>query len=427
MKCEWQTQRRVVAESATTPTPMSPGLSATMTSPLATSIDPWEALSGDAVVDRKQILNYYIEAFVPSVSIATTPSSFYTSLYIPMAFESESMLDAITALSFAQLARRTLDPDRAQRLRHLSLKHERKCHSFVEERTSAAGIPVRDRYQVMGICLLLVGLEALNGTKDTRWLTRLQSARSILTTFYQEHDAINSWEVESLQRHFTYHDAMASLMARVSKTDPKVPGEHDLLPVYISGMPLTIDPLMGISYHLCALVSRIRYVEAVNPAFPHISEAAFKAIERDIQQWRYESPIASPGIDLPVALDLIALAEAYRLAALIHLYRHSERHKVLIPSCASRAMEFIARIPPGSPAESSMLYPIFLAGAELESEASIASCFQRLTEIQMRNRYDNVGMVQKVLQEVWRPVLNGQEKRDWEDVLRDWDWTFSLG
>jgi transcriptional activator protein UGA3 len=90
-------------------------------------------------------------------------------------------------------------------------------------------------------------------------------------------------------------------------------------------------------------------------------------------------------------------------------------------------MEFIARVPPGSSIESSLLYPIFLAGAELDSESSISSCFQRLTEIQMRNRYENVGNVQKVLQEVWRPVLNGEERRDWEDVLKDWNWSFSLG
>lgn len=429
MKCAWQTQRQVVAESVTPPpTQASPSHSGTLVcSPKASSIDPWESLPGDATADIKHILSYYIEAFVPSVSVANTPSSFYTSLYIPMAFESEGMLDAITALSSAQLAKRTNDPDRAQSLRGLSAKHQRKCHSFIKDRISSSGEPVRDCYQVVGITLLLVGLEALNGTKNTKWLSQLNSVRKILNALYHEQNSINCWEVDSLRRHFTYHDAMASLMARVSSPESEGSSEQHIAPLYVPGMPLTIDPLMGISYHLCALISRIRYVEALNPAFPHISEAAFNAIEHDIQQWTYESPMFSPGIDLPVALDLIALAESYRLAALIQLYRNSETHKALVPSCASRAMEFIARIPPGSSAESSLLYPIFLAGAELDSESSITSCFQRLTEIQMRNRYENVGNVQKVLQEVWRPVLNGEKRRDWEDVLKDWNWSFSLG
>lgn len=217
---------------------------------------------------------------------------------------------------------------------------------------------------------------------------------------------------------------MASVMP---KSEPILQDEGDvcLPPSLMLGQ--TIDPLMGISYSLCSLICRIQYVASPDPAFPHVSEAAFDAIERDILQWQYESPLSSPCIDIPVGLDLIALAEAYRLAALIQLYRTSENHKVMIPACAARAMQFIARIPPGSPAESSMLYPVFLAGAELEDESQITSCFQRLSTVQGRNYYENVGMVQEVLKEVWRPALNGGHKRDWEDVLKEWKWSFSLG
>jgi transcriptional activator protein UGA3 len=178
---------------------------------------------------------------------------------------------------------------------------------------------------------------------------------------------------------------------------------------------------------VCRLISRIQYVTSVNPAFPHITEAAFASIEQEIQNWTYASPMGLPGLDLPLALDLIALAEAYRLAALIQLYRTSNTHKALVPACASRAMEFITRIPLGSAAESSLLYPIFLAGAELDNEPEISKCFKRLAEIQARNCYENVGIVQKVLEEVWRPALNGEEKRDWEDVLKEWGWSFTLG
>jgi hypothetical protein len=162
------------------------------------------------------------------------------------------------------------------------------------------------------------------------------------------------------------------------------------------------------------------------PAFPHLSKAAFDAIENDIKNWTYDSPISSPEIDLLIALDLIALAESYRLAALIQLYRTSAAHKDLIPACASRAMQFMFRILPGSPAESSLLYPMLLAGAELDTEADIAKCFERLAGIQQRNRYENVANLRQVLQEVWKPVLDGGRRRDWEEVLREWGWSFSL-
>lgn len=419
MKCEWQTQRQIVPESAK----VQPPALRDSASPPRSSIDPWDTLPGDEAGERKHLLRYYIEAFVPSISVATTPSSFYTSLYIPMAFQSEGMLNAIIAMSSAQLARRSVDPDRAQHLRDLSSKHQGRCHSFLRERISPSGEPLTDTYQVIGITLLLVGLEALNGTKSTKWLSQMQCARRILGALGQKHDIVNSWELDSLRRHFTYHDVMACLMAGVSKSLP----DRDSSPFQTPGNALTIDPLMGISYYLCSLICRIQYVTSSSPAFPHLSKAAFDAIERDIQQWVYESPLYAPDIDLPIALDLIALAEAYRLAALIQLYRTSETHRDLIPSCASRAMQFVSRIPSGSPAESSMLYPIFLAGAELDSEEDISKCFQRLTAIQQRNRYENVSNVRDVLQEVWKPILNGGERKDWEDVLKEWDWSFSLG
>ena len=333
------------------------------------------------------------------------------------------MLNAIIALSSAQLARRTTATDRAHHLRLVSAKHQRKCHAFLAERVPENGGPPRDAYQVIGIILLLVGLEALNGEKSTRWLSQMKCVRGILNMLP---DNFESWELDSLKRHFTYHNAMASLMARVSKKESQIV-DSDLSLICPPGAPLTVDPLMGIAYYLCSLISRIQYVASVNPAFPQISEAAFTAIENDIQQWTYGSPMGLPGIDLPVALDLVALAESYRLAALIQLYRTSPTHKHLISSCASRAMEFIARIPPGSPAESSLLYPIFLAGAELDNEPEISKCFKRLAEIQARNCYENVSNVQKVLEEVWRPTLNGGQKRDWEEVLQDWKWSFTLG
>lgn len=425
LSCEWQAQRRIVNETSPKETTDQP--TETALGPLRPSLDPWDALPGDEISERKHLLRYYVEAFVPSVSVATTPSSFYTGLYIPWAFECDGMLNAIVALSSAQLARRTETTDRAQHLRSVSAKYQRRCHAYLADRVPQNGGPPRDAFQVIGVILLLVGLEALNGEKSTRWLSQMKCVRGILNMLSSESSLNESWEVDSLRRHFTYHNAMASLMARVSRREPQDAVENDLSLVCAPSAPLTVDPLMGIAYYLCNLISQIQYVTSTNPAFPQITEAAFTVIESDIQQWTYNSPLGYPGLDLPIALDLIALAESYRLAALIQLYRTSDAHKSLVPACASRAMEFIARIPPGSPAESSMLYPLFLAGAELDNEPEISKCFKRLAEIQARNCYENTNNVQKVLEEVWRPALNGEQKRDWEEVLQEWGWSFTLG
>lgn len=423
LSCAWQAPRKLVADSSPTPGPPSPGPAVASLRP---ALDIWDALPADAVSERKHLLQYFVEAFVPSVSVATTPTSFYTSLYMPWAFQIDGMLDAILAITSAQLARRTSDDTRAAHLRAVSSRHERKCYAFIKDRIVPSGGLPKDTYQVAAVILILVGLEALNGMKSTRWISQLKSVQRILASLTPEQSIIDCVEVDSLQRHFTYHFASASLMARVSHAPPSPSLEQDLAPLSAPLMPGTIDPLMGINYQLCDLISRIQYVTSSNPAFPHVTEASFNAIETGIQNWTYDNPFAL-GVEIPIALDLIALAEAYRLAALIQLYRNSPNHASLIPSCALRAMEFIARIPPGSPAESSLLYPIFLAGAELNNATAIEICLKRLEDIRRRNRYENVGSVQKVLKEVWRPKLDGGQRRDWEEVLQEWGWSFTLG
>jgi transcriptional activator protein UGA3 len=424
LTCDWQPPRRLVAD--TFPQSTSPSPSVHVAIPLRSPLDPWDALPCDEASERKHLLQYYVDAFVPSVSVAPTPTSFYTSLYVPWAFQIDGMLDAILAISSAQLARRTIDPDHASHLRAVSVRHEKKCYVFIKDRVSPSASLPQDPYQVAAVILILVGLEALNGVKTTRWISQLKSVQRILNSLSPEQSILDCIEVDSLHRHFTYHSASASLMARVSNASIASSIEQDLAPLSTTLMPVTIDPLMGINYQLCDLISRIQYVSSTNPAFPHVMEASFNSIESGIQNWTYDNPF-SLGVDLPIALDLIALAEAYRLAALIQLYRSSPMHTSLIPLCASRTMEFVARIPPGSPAESSLLYPIFLAGAELDDDSAIETCFKRLEEIQKRNSYENVGSAQKVLKEVWRPKLEGGQRRDWEDVLREWEWSFTLG
>lgn len=430
LTCEWQPQRKIVTDLIPKTNSPNPELHST-TGPLRLSIDFWDFLpSGlDDSSETKHILQYYVEAYVPtiSISVAKSATNYYTSLYMPWAFENDGMLDAILAISSAQLARRVLDKDHSKHFKALSSKHEKKCHIFIHDRISRNGLPVRDTYQVVAAILILVGLEALNGATNNRWISQLQCVHKILSNLSLEQSITDYVEIDSLHRHFTYHSASASLMARVSKATATSSIAQD---IYLSGSVVvaldSIDPLMGICYQLCDLISRIQYVTSTDPAFPHITEASFLAIETGIKTWVYDSPFTL-GVDLTIALDLIALAEAYRLAALIQLYRSSPAHASQIPECALKAMEFVTRIPPGSPAESSMLYPMFLAGAELDNEKAMDRCSKRLEEIQGRNRYENVGRVQKVLQEVWRPILETGQRRDWEDVLKEWDWSFTLG
>ena len=59
-----------------------------------------------------------------------------------------------------------------------------------------------------------------------------------------------------------------------------------------------------------------------------------------------------------------------------------------------------------------MAYPLFLAGAELDNEAEIEECLLRLRATRERSKFENIKNVEKVLEEVWRPRLNGRERKN---------------
>lgn len=328
LTCAWQPPRRLASSSSS-----SSPKQLVDAAPPRPALHVWDALPADEASERQHLLRYYVEAFVPSVSVASTstPANFYTSLYMPWAFQVDGMLDAILAITSAQLARRTLGDSRAVHLRALSSRHQRKCYAFIKDRVALAGRLPQDVYQVAAVILILVGLEALNGIKTTRWIAQLNSVQRILAALPPEQSIVDCIEVDSLQRHFTYHFASASLMARVCYENASTPAtaEQGLMPLSAALMPAAVDPLMGINYQLCDLISRIPHVTSSNTTSPHPSESPFNAIEHGIQTWTYDNPFAL-GVELPIALDLIALAEAYRLAALIQLYRISPDHLSLI-------------------------------------------------------------------------------------------------
>lgn len=194
---------------------------------------------------------------------------------------------------------------------------------------------------------------------------------------------------------------------------------------HAADLGVNINPLMDISHRLFSLIRRIRYVTRSSPAFPHASGAAFHVLGQEILNWKYDSQLTSLNIDLPIALDLTALAESYRLAAIILLYRRADLQNLLLLSLASHSLGFIRRMPRGSAAEASLAYPLFLTGAELDSEAEIEEYLLRLRTTREISKFENIKNVEKVLEEVWKPRLNGWERKNWEEMPKEWGWSIS--
>ena len=162
-------------------------------------------------------------------------------------------------------------------------------------------------------------------------------------------------------------------------------------------LDININPLIDISHRLFSLIRRIRYVTRSSPAFPHASGTAFHVHGQEILNRKYDSQLTSPNIDLLIAFDPTALAESYRLAAIILLYRRADLQNPLPPSLVSCSLGFIRRMPRESAAEASLAYPLFLTGAELDNKAEIEECLLRLRATRERSKFENIKNVEKVL------------------------------
>lgn len=200
----------------------------------------------------------------------------------------------------------------------------------------------------------------------------------------------------------------------------------------------TVHPLLGMSRDLFILMQKIRRIKSCDGTKTSDSRL-FCSLERKISALQFDlfpqttnpdgsslSTSRSPKLDAATRLDLLTLAETYRLAALILLYRRSPSHAHQVPTLACHIMSLVERIPTGAPAEAGLTYPLFLAGAELSREDDILRCANKLTSMRERFKVLNIQSVEQVLEAVWRERLNGGDDWDWEHVLRKWQWVISL-
>jgi transcriptional activator protein UGA3 len=93
---------------------------------------------------------------------------------------------------------------------------------------------------------------------------------------------------------------------------------------------------------------------------------------------------------------------------------------------ASQIMAVVARVPHGSPTESGLLYPLFLAGGELSNPTEMEICAEKLNGVRERTQMGNVAGVEEVLREVWRATKEGR-RQDWLKVLADRQWFLNIG
>lgn len=409
---------------------------------------------------ERHLLTHYIHTFIPRVTVVQSASNFFTSLYIPMAFHCTGVMDAIIAYAAAHLAKSVREPERSRELSSVAIQRQQRAREFITEHTERPEGSESGEFtlEVVVVLLLLIGLETQTGGRGLRWMQRVNCVRQLLQTFpTTAAKKWSAWEMDCVHRHFLYHDVMALIMEDVLDPDTRAhlsnrsgpfrdcaatlsaPRTQDLLGRAAVTPPVTpldflqgenvargVDCLLGLSRDLFCIITQLRDLPGRDSQLIGMDAPEFLKLEADLSNWQYDDEMAST-LDLNTRLDLIALAECHRLAALILLYRRYSSRSYCLPHIASQIMCTVSRITPTSAVVSVLTPVLFLAGAELNSEVDMALCAAKLKSMREASKMMNIVSVEEVLQVVWNERLQNRIQTDWLEILRARRWTFNLG
>ncbi|PNP45239.1 hypothetical protein TGAMA5MH_02962 [Trichoderma gamsii] len=425
---------------------------------LATETMPGRQSSRTEASLERRLLSYYIHTFIPQVTVVQSSSNFFTSLYIPMAFHCTGVMDAIIACAAAHLAKSVRGPEKTRELNSVAIQRQQRAREFITEHTERPKHSESGEYklEVVVTLLLLIGLETQTGGRSLRWMQRVNCVRQLLQTYSTAMEKRwSSWEMDYVQRHFLYHDVMALIMEDVLDPDTRanlsnrsgpfrdcaatLPASRtqDILDQAMVTIPVSpseflqsenisqgVDCLLGLSRDLFGIITQLR--DLPNRDSKDMDAPELLKLETDLSNWQYDKEMAAT-LDLNTRLDLIALAECHRLAALILLYRRYPGRSYCLPHIASQIICTVSRITPTSAVVSVLTPVLFLAGAELNSEADMALCAAKLKSIREASKMMNIVSVEEVLRAVWKERLQNRIQTDWLEIIRARRWTFSLG
>lgn len=397
---------------------------------------------------ERQLLAYCIHTFVPQVTVIQSASNHFTSLYIPMAFHCTGVMDGIIACAAAHLAKSVRVPEKTRELYSVASQRQQRAREFIAEHMKRPNRPESGEHnlEVVVVLLLLIGLETQTGGRSLRWMQRVNCVRQLLQTCpATTAKTWSAWEIDCVYRNFLYHDVMALIMEDVLDPDTRAnlsnrsgpfrdcaatfsaPRTQDLLDhLQSENAPQGVDCLLGLSRDLFTIITRLRDLPSRDSQVIGMDAPEFLKLESDLSNWKYDNEIAST-LDLDTRLDLIALTECHRLAALILLYRRWPSRSYCLPHIASQIMCTVSRITPTSAVISALTPVLFLAGTELNSEVDMALCAAKLKNIREVSKMMNTVSVEEVLRLVWKERLQNKIQTDWTEILRARRWTLNLG
>ncbi|KAE8152362.1 fungal-specific transcription factor domain-containing protein [Aspergillus avenaceus] len=364
---------------------------------------------------RRHAMTYYIS--VLSQLLAVT--------FLPMAVDSAALAHALVAWSSGHLS----STDESYRITAL----EARSASLRALVSTIHSDDIACRETNTATSLVLLTSEVCLGDYS-RWYDHLIGIKNMIMSSQSPAgaggvacgpDALKqSPEGRWILRNFAYHDVLGSVT--LSK-QPLIKA------TYLQGITDVVDTYLGVAAYILSVISEISCAEPLTLAYHYESRNdsepglnVFRTLEKTLQDWA-----CSPGT-IP---SLEALAYTYRSAALIYLYRRT--YRALAPlsdlcsetemSCTllrsriqaevATALQHAACIPSTAAAETALLFPLFLAGAEATAAPHIDMVRSRLRLMLEKRPFQNISRAWEVLEKVWALRETDQGDVDWKEIV----------
>lgn len=361
-------------------------------------------------------------------------------MLIPMAMECSPLLNTIIACSSSHLALSRAEigvlalEDRSSALTSFA-------SSFANGRLS--------QESSLAACLILTSMETIIGDTSA-WYEHLVGAASIIKGTLEvgkdDHVATRlqkTLEGRWLLRNFAYHDILASVTL---DRQPLINGAY-----WMSDEGNVVDTYFGLATIPMAMLAKISILNDI------LRKSSSSSLQADDLEDAHNSldrrlmlDLVSEALHIENVLlqwhtaeaqdqSLVCLAESYRSAALIHLYRTLRHHGKQPTSALSgkiareikTIIEQVNKMPIGCLPECTVLFPLFLAGGETSVDPEIQAIRARMQEMVRYRQFENVRIALEVLEEVWdvrsRTLpIDSARPYDWLHALERRGWKLAL-
>ncbi|MCJ1293197.1 hypothetical protein MMC34_004750 [Xylographa carneopallida] len=380
---------------------------------------------------RRGLLDHFCNVLSHLIVFKEDSGNPFRRLVLPMAHNSPPLLNAIYAISTAHLEHRGLPVE--ERALDLHSKALQGLANLIAHKDEG------NRDEVLAVITLLLYYELVRSGSSTVLSSHLRGALSIM----RERRARRGPTSIFLERAFKYFDVSSALSFGTSPMSGTIlaPTTNDLLHHRESSTMSGVDTLFGLITDLWPMLHRLASLvdvkhslereEMANPGQDKTTsmraefDSSIANIELGLHQWSPKIPASLIALDSPAddsrLQSFLNNADAYKQAALVHLYHdilsHS-RSSPKIQASAKQALQHCLRVVIFSGPMAALLWPLFTAATQAIEEPDREVARTVFRHLESRQGMSNIVTGWEVCEELWRRVDAGDAEISWREVAQ---------